>query len=155
LELSGCASGSSGPTAAQVQTVASDIAQVASVVAADVPAITQLTGVNAATITATANAVQSAAQAIAANGVSASGVQSLATDFNELLSAAEADPQLPAGIGADLSAAQLLITGAAAVYQLVAVSTPSPVVGAMAYPSPASLAAARKQLHARLAALPS
>jgi len=156
FSLAACVSGSSGPTAAQVQAISTDVAEVAAVLAADVPAMSKLTGVNAQTMTLSVQAVESAATQIAANGVSASGVQTLATDFNAVLTAAQADPQLPANISADLSAAEVLIAGAAAVYQIVepVVATPSMSMtfgtASMTNPSEAQMEAARQVLRQRM-----
>lgn len=141
--LTNCATpASTGPNTSQLQTIATDIGMVASVVASDVPLI--LHGGANATIQNALAALQQTAAQVAQNGASLNSVQGVVNVLNVVLAAAKADPQVPANVVQDITYGQILMTAAVGVFQVAA-----PLVGLAAAPDP-NVERARLALRARL-----
>jgi hypothetical protein len=111
------------PTSTQLINGAAGVAQVADIVADDVPTILAMAGVSGATsttITNAASAVSTAAAGVAQSGLNLSSAQGIASAVNALIAAAEADPQVSSNskVMTDLQLAQLTIGGVVAIWDV-------------------------------------
>lgn len=108
------------PTAQQLINASAAVAQVADIVATDAPLY--LHGGASTTLVDATNAVSAASTKVAASGLDLGTAQGIQSAVNQLVSAAQADPQVSSNpkIMADLALAQATIAGVVAIWETTA-----------------------------------